>query len=288
MRTERVKALIWREWKLSRKFYISGFASLFGIILVFLLFELSMRFGNLKSLDSDELRVIRMFIWSLTLMLTAYGPTAVSASENGTHKKDIQANWLKYSYTLPVTPNERAAARMILLLCIQAVGFLLSAGGLSFSMKMLGSHFSIYAFLILLVILDIGLLMLLIQYAFILRARDTKSYSALQTKFTVTMIGAGMFFGMLIARKMKHIAEEVKQDESKYLVFMQKTEEAPEKAILTDWLNLCTFGHAEQIISTAKHLLPLAVPLTVVLYVLLFLVIRRNLKGAWLHDRSAV
>ena len=247
-----------------------------------------MRFGNLKSLDSDELRVIRMFIWSLTLMLTAYGPTAVSASENGTHKKDIQANWLKYSYALPVTPNERAAARMILLLCIQAVGFLLSAGGLSFSMMMLGSHFSIYAFLILLVILDIGLLMLLIQYAFILRARDTKSYSALQTKFTVTMIGAGMFFGMLIARKMKHIAEEVKQDESKYLGFMQKIEEAPEKAILTDWLNLCTFGHAEQIISTAKHLLPLAVPLTVVLYVLLFLVIRRNLKGAWSHDRSAV
>jgi hypothetical protein len=69
---------------------------------------------------------------------------------------------------------------------------------------------------------------------------------------------------------------------------MQKIEEAPEKAILTDWLNLCTFGHAEQIISTAKHLLPLAVPLTVVLYVLLFLVIRRNLKGAWSHDRSAV
>ena len=288
MRTERVKALIRREWKLSKKFYLSGFAAIFGIGLVFLLFELSMQFGNLKSLRSDELGAIRVFVWYISLTVTAYGPVAVSVSENGTHKKDIQANWLKYSYTLPVTPNERAAARMILLLCIQAVGFLLSAGWVTFSLKMLGSHFSIYAFLIMLVILDIGLLTLLIQYAFILRARDTKSYSALQTKFTVTMIGAGMFFGMLIARKMKHIAEEVKQDESKYLGFMQKIEEAPEKAILTDWLNLCTFGHAEQIISTAKHLLPLAVPLTVVLYVLLFLVIRRNLKGAWSHDRSAV
>ena len=288
MRTERVKALIRREWKLSKKFYLSGFAAIFGIGLVFLLFELSMQFGNLKSLRSDELGAIRVFVWYISLTVTAYGPVAVSVSENGTHKKDIQAKWLKYSYTLPVTPNERAAARMILLLCIQAVGFLLSAGWVTFSLKMLGSHFSIYAFLILLVILDIGLLMLLIQYAFILRARDTKSYSALQTKFTVTMIGAGMFFGMLIARKMKHIAEEVKQDESKYLGFMQKIEEAPEKAILTDWLNLCTFGHAEQIISTAKHLLPLAIPLTVLLYVLLFLVIRRNLKGAWSHDRSAV
>ena len=288
MRIERVKALLWREWKLSKKFYISGFAAIFGIVLVFLLFELSMQFGNLKSLDSTELGAVRVFVWYITLTITAYGPVAVSSSENGVHKKDIQANWLKYSYALPVTPNERAAARMILLLCIQAVGFLLSACWVTFSLKMLGSHFSIYAFLILLVILDIGLLMLLIQYAFILRARDTKSYSALQTKFTVTMIGAGMFFGMLIARKMKHIAEEVKQDESKYLGFMQKIEEAPEKAIMTDWLNLCTFGHGEQVIRTAKQLLPFAVPLTVVLYVLMFLVIRRTLKGAWSHDRSAV
>ena len=288
MRTERVKALLWREWKLSKRFYISGFAAIFGIGLVFLLFELSMQFGNLKSLRSDELGAVRVFVWYISLTVTAYGSVAVSASENGTHKKDIQANWLKYSYTLPVTPNERAAARMILLLGIQTVGFLLSAGWVTFSLKMLGSHFSIYAFLILLVILDIGLLMLLIQYAFILRARDTKSYSALLTKFTVTMIGAGMFFGMLIARKMTHIAAEAQKDESKYLGFMQKIEEAPEKAIMTDWLNLCTFGHAEQIISTAKYLLPLAIPLTIVLYGLLFLVIRKNLKGAWLHDGSAV
>lgn len=288
MRTERVKALLWREWKLSKKFYITSIAALLGIGIVFLLFELSMRFGNLKSLHHDEMSAVRMVIWFLSLVVTAYGPVAYSASENGTHKKDIQANWLKYSYTLPVTPDERAAARMILLLCVQAAGLLLSVGGLAISLRMLGSHFNIYAFLILLALLDIGLLVMLVQDAFILRARDTKSYSALQTKYTVTMIGAGMFFGMLIARKMTHIAAEAQKDESKYLGFMQKIEVAPEKAILTDWLNLCTFGHAEQIISTAKHLLPFAVPLTAVLYVLLYLVIRRNLKGAWSHDRSAL
>lgn len=288
MRTERVKALLWREWKLSKKFYISGFAAIFGIGLVFLLFELSMQFGNLKSLRSDELGAVRVFVWYISLTVTAYGPVAVSASENGTHKKDIQANWLKYSYTLPVTPNERAAARMILLLGIQAVGFLLSAGWVTFSLKMLGSHFSIYAFLILLVILDIGLLMLLIQYAFILRARDTKSYSALQTKYTVTIIGAGVAVGLIISKKMGAIAADIKKDEEKFIGIAQKIEASPEKAGLTDWLNLFSLGHAEQIISTAKHLLPLAIPLTIVLYGLLFLVIRKNLKGAWLHDRSAV
>lgn len=292
MRTERLKALLWREWKLSRKFYLSSWAALLGMMLVYVLFEMSMRFGNLKSLDTDELTAVRMVISFLAISIAAYGPIAAAGSDNGMHKKDIQANWLRYSYALPVTPEERAAARMILLVLMQAAGFLLSVLGLAFALRMVNWQFSIYAVLILLVILDISLLVILVQYVLVLRARDMKAYAAQQTKYISVMIGAGVVVGLLAARKMSHFAspdgtvspalqEAVSQFEKKLVT-------SPDSIKLYDLVNLMTMGHGAQFIETAKHLLPLTIPLTVVLYVLLYLVIRSNLKGAWKHDRSAL
>ena len=177
MNTERVKALLRREWKLSRKFYLSSLIGILGMTLLFVLFELSMRFGNLNTLDSDELAAVRGVIWMLAIVVTAYGPICQAATENGVFKSDIQANWLRYSYALPITPTERAGARMLLLLLVQAAGFLLSVLGFAFSLRMLGWNFSGYSVLILLAVLDISLIAMLVQICFIFRARDLKTYS---------------------------------------------------------------------------------------------------------------
>jgi hypothetical protein len=157
---------------------------------------------------------------------------------------------------------------------------------------MVNWQFSLYAVLILLVILDISLLVILVQYALVLRARDMKTYALQNTKYVSGIIGAGVVVGLLAARKMSHFAspdgtvspalqEAVSQ-------FEKKLGTSPDSIKLIDLVNLMTMGHGAQFIETAKHLLPLTIPLTVVLYVLLYLVIRSNLKGAWKHDRSAL
>lgn len=288
MRTERVKALVWREWRLSRKYYLTGLAAILGLTLLFVLFELSMRFGNMKSLDAETLSIVRMTIWGLALVIAGSGPGCSAATENGVHKSDIQANWLRYSYALPITPAERAGARMLLLLIVHTAAILLSVLGLAVSLRMLHLHLSIYAVLFLLAVMDVCLIVMQVQLWFLFRARDMKTYSVQRTRFIFTFIGAGMVIGTIAARSGRRFAEKQDISNPAFQEAMSKIVVGSGILSSTDWLNLFSFGNAESIMKTAKHLLPLTVPLTVLLYVLMYLVIRSTLKGAWKHDRSAL
>ena len=176
---------------------------------------------------------------------------------------------------------------MILLLLVQAAGFLLSVLGFAFSLRMLGWNFSGYSVLILLAVLDISLIAMLVQICFIFRARDLKTYSGKQTKFIFTVTGAGIVIGTLLARKMTVVARSAQKDDAAVEAIIYKFEHA-ESVGFAELLDLVTWGHADSILETARHLLPLTIPLTAVLYVLLFLVTRSLLKGAWSHDRSAL
>lgn len=273
MRREKLKALFFQEWKLTKKFYLSGLlACLILTALLFLVF-LSLRSGTLSRRNEDEQLAIRYFLGYIGIFLLTCAPNAIAASDSGIHKADLDANWLRYSYAMPISPTERALSRFLFFMVIQLTGLLLSVIGMVISCRLIHFPLTWRTFLFPVAISAVTSIGLLLICFFTLRARDKKTFSVQQFKYYGCFAAAGMTVGLLFSRL---VNTKTAASEAAKAVISQI--DISKGLSPQDLLTIFSGGFPETGLRVLNIILIAAIPVWIIVQILIYLTIRRNLK----------
>lgn len=142
MKTAAIKALAWREWRLIRKDFFSSMCIMIVLTALFWLIRLSMSVGNLAPVfeESEMLGEFNAIIYYASISLVGSGAAGVGM--NTAALPDIQANWLPYSFALPITPCMRATGIYIVKIMRMLIGFLFAILNAFVTAKITGMTFS--------------------------------------------------------------------------------------------------------------------------------------------------
>lgn len=143
MKFERIKALLWREWRIGRKSFMANILIFFIVVGFFWLIRLSMSVGNLAPVFTDS-PLLNEFNGMIYYSAAALGAVIafIPVSDLTCLQADINANWLRYSFALPVTPEIRAAELYICKLIKIAAAFALSVLNGLITAKITGTPFT--------------------------------------------------------------------------------------------------------------------------------------------------
>lgn len=124
----KLKVLIWREWRLARKNYLTTLIVCILFAVFFWLFRLSMSVGNLAFVFNTKeiLQEFGAVLYYMSAIMVGIVSIGVCVSDWSAYAADINANWLCYSYSLPIDPKMRTTV-------IYAVKLIKLAIGLGFS-----------------------------------------------------------------------------------------------------------------------------------------------------------
>lgn len=182
---KKYKSLLYREWKLSSKHY---FIRLGLLLLCTGLF--TMIIGILDGPDAP-------FATFMAYLMVALAASLIS-EDNGVFKSDINANWMRYSYALPVTALDKAIVRYILKLITIIIGMafaILCAVGVCVMKGVTISGNMIMHFFL---ILDVCLAYGLITDALVLRVRDTEELKKMSVITYIIVFGVIFVLPVLI------------------------------------------------------------------------------------------
>ena len=127
MTMKKLGVLVWRDWRISRKTYQSGMFAGAVLVSFFWLIRLSMSVGNLAPIfeGSELLTEFSGLIYYMSTSMVAVVATAL-ATDMTTVAADIRANWMRYSFALPVSPWLRSASMYTVKLIRIGIGFAVS------------------------------------------------------------------------------------------------------------------------------------------------------------------
>lgn len=187
----KIKSLVYREFLISKKFYITTIAVIILFMTMGWLLTLSLKTGNLEKLIAEEapefISVATNIIYYVFNYFTAFVCGAL-INESGIIMSDIKSNWRTFSFTLPATEKEKSLAKTIIkvtgvvaafLFCI-INGLVLSCiSGIDFELK----NISIYA-----MIIDYWVIFDFLSTLLQLRARNEKEILIARISPVVLMI----------------------------------------------------------------------------------------------------
>lgn len=195
MMTEKYKSLLYREWKVSKKFYLLR-------IVLLLLFTALLGGGmtyaiNVAAVSAEVTKeaaaaaegaadVAWIFLFYLLVLFMA----AASGEDNGVYKSDVNSGWLKYSWALPVTAHEKAVTKLTfrgIVVLIGTVYMFVSIGVISGITGFAHMKTVVYAFFW---CLDFCLLLDTIKDFIIMRAVDVKAVKKMGNIALVVIIVA--------------------------------------------------------------------------------------------------
>lgn len=212
MTAARIKALVWREWRIIRKGYLSAMIMLFMVAGFFWLIRLSMSVGNLAPIFGDS-EILKEFggllYYSGTVLVAVVAYTSVSDVSVVT--ADLNANWLRYSFALPITPAARATSHYIIKLIKLAVGFGFAVLNGVLSAKVMHIPFTSDMVWFLTALLAAMILCDALSVFFNSQARTSAGLQAAQVKVMGTMIAAVMIVS--IVRILRTPPEEASLDD---------------------------------------------------------------------------
>ena len=163
------KSLIFRELRLSRKHYITG-TLLTVLLAAFMVLAMFVSGGEAIN-NGESLDVFALFM-SYAIAAVA---TGCFTSDNGISKADMNSGWQRYSYVLPVTAFEKAAARYAVKLIAITIGMAVAIIGAAVVSAAGGSTLKFGTVLSFWILLDEFLIYDVFYQTIILRAKDKKS-----------------------------------------------------------------------------------------------------------------
>lgn len=166
---KKYKSLIFRELRLSRKHYITG-TLLTVLLAAFMVLAMFVSGGEAIN-NGESLDVFALFM-SYAIAAVA---TGCFTSDNGISKADMNSGWQRYSYVLPVTAFEKAAARYAVKLIAITIGMAVAIIGAAVVSAVGGSTLKFGTVLSFWILLDAFLIYDVFYQTIILRAKDKKS-----------------------------------------------------------------------------------------------------------------
>ncbi len=138
MKNAPFKYLLYREMMMSGKNLINGFIGTVALIIVAILIQMSINFGNLSKLGDEFDELIRML--HLALLVLPVGVIAgVIDSVALTSINDVEAKWSRYRLSLPVPPVRLALAKYTYTLLLIVAGIAYSSVYILI-MKLIGNN----------------------------------------------------------------------------------------------------------------------------------------------------
>lgn len=180
---EKYKSLVYREWKVSKKYYAPRVAllGLFLILLGYVLVLIS------KDPATDPPEAATMGFLFLFYLFTAC-VAAMAGDDNGVHKADVYTGWLRFSWALPLTAFETAMGKYIfraLVILVGTIFMFVSVGALTVLIDFTLMTEVVYVFFW---CLDVVLLFNLFSNLFMLRAVDKKTLKKLRTISSIVFV----------------------------------------------------------------------------------------------------
>lgn len=175
---EKYKSLVYREWKVSKKFYAPRVA-LLGLFLILVGYVVIM-FATVPATDAAEVETKTLGELFLSYLFVAC-IAAMVGDDNGVHKADVDTGWLRFSWALPLTAFETAMGKYIFKVQLILVGtlfMLVSVGAFTVLTDFTLMADVVYAFFW---GLDVVLLFNLFNNLIVLRAVDKKTLKKLST-----------------------------------------------------------------------------------------------------------
>lgn len=170
---KKYKSLIFRELRLARRHYIIS-TLLTMLLAAFMVLAMFVSGGEAIN-NGESLDVLALFM--------SYAIAAVAAGcfsgDNGVTKDDITSGWNTYSYALPVTAFEKAAARYAIKLITSTIGMAAAIAGAAILYAVGGSTPKPGTILSFWLVLDAFLIYDIIYQTIILRAKDKKTLKKL-------------------------------------------------------------------------------------------------------------
>ena len=212
MTAARIKALVWREWRIIRRGYLSTMIMLFMVAGFFWLIRLSMSVGNLAPIfgDSEILKEFGGLLYYFGTVIVAVAAYS-SVTDASVLTADLNANWLRYSFALPITPAARATSHYIIKLIKLAAGFGFAMLNGVLSAKVMDIPFTSDMVWFLILVLAAVILYDALSIFFNSQARTSAGLQTAQVKVMGTMIVVVMIVS--IVRILRTPSEEVSLDD---------------------------------------------------------------------------
>lgn len=183
---EKYKSLVYREWKVSKKFYAPR-VTLLGLFFI-LLGYVAILIVKEPTNDSEAATLGVLFLSYLFVACIA----AMVGDDNGVHKADMDTGWLRFSWALPLTAFETVMGKYIFKVIVIAIGTIfmfVSVGAFTALTDFTLMAEVVYAFFW---CLDVVLLFNVFRDLFMLRAVDIKTMKKMSTIFGV--VGVALLF----------------------------------------------------------------------------------------------
>lgn len=196
MRAAKLKSLVWREWRVERKNFYAIMLVIVVLCVFFWLFRLSMSVGNLAPIFGGDDGILAEFggmIYYLSTTLVGVLAVGTGYASHNVWISDINANWLPYSYTLPISAKERTITRYIIKLGEMAAGFCLAVINGIVTAKITGTPFTGHMVLLFLACAALVICYDALLQFFVLRARTASGVQAGTFKTTMVVMFLTMF-----------------------------------------------------------------------------------------------
>lgn len=196
----KIRALLYREWRLMSKHILIGSFSVTAMLLMALLFYLSAQYGNLKEElknDLDTMQFLGTFGYYYVFYLTVYIIVALVLPSK-TYRSDVAANWCRFEIALPVTPHDHALAHTL------GVTLRMLGGWLFILIVTLILNLIADKSLSLNLVTDVGIMtaiILLIDNVsdyFYSAVKDTIGFKKANVKITAFLVTCGLVVGFLV------------------------------------------------------------------------------------------
>ena len=165
----KLRSLIFRELKVSKKLYIISFLFLFAFFAFAVggAFLLSNLFGGLSE-NGEIIKTFTEVLCELVILCST-----VFFADDTTFKSDLVSGWNNYTYILPITATERAIIKLICFIGALTISSLLAIAFAFLINLIAGRQFEIDYVVLLFILIDFILLSKIIIDSFVLRARNT-------------------------------------------------------------------------------------------------------------------
>lgn len=228
---EKYKSLLFREWKITKKFYVLRMILFLFWVAMFALFFYGVTIQNEATAEGAYMTTL--IISSIFCLFSG----VLAAEDNGAYKTDVNSGWLSFSWALPLTSAEKAFSKYLFRVIVILVGLgvsviVVNGFGVIFGVPVLYSALYVYFWSI-----NVVLIIDLIRQFIIMRAMDMKSLKKIYNIGTIIVVAgfilSEIFLGSRLEEKMNSFEE----------MFTTMDEEAVSVFIFSVVKDLFTISH---------------------------------------------
>lgn len=207
-----MKGLLFREFYLTRKTYLSFLGLFAGVSVLCVMVALSMICGNLQDIFTEYPEVVSNYFQMFAYVPLAMLLFAVQAAETSVYA-DYATGWMKYSYATPVPATKAVGVRYLAGFIIAVVSLALGVANAGLISLILQKSITVDILKNMLIIMLIAIGAILLNIPLALKYKTAQKVQNLEgSLFLIGYVAIAGFFFMKTAEMSEEMLEQYKTD----------------------------------------------------------------------------